>query len=133
MPTGTVNHHDDSLIRVAGRYLVEKDLHAIRIDVRQYQTVNLSSADINRTISIRVLMCEHGLAKRADRLWSPAPAYVRDASEARLVLKHQLDGLALRPVFADAVESFAEFFFQSCCATGSLCGWRLSGTSFLQL
>ena len=114
MPAGSVNHHDDSVIWVAGRHLVEEYLHATRVDMRQYQTIKFPSADINCAKSICVLMREHSLAKRAHRLWSPAPAYIRDASEARLVLKHQLDGLALGPFFADDAESFGEFFFHSC-------------------
>jgi len=114
MPAGTVNYHDDPLIWVACRYLIEEDLHASSIDVWQYQTVEFPSADIDCAKDIGVFVCEHSLAKWAHRLWGPAPAYIRDASEARLVLKHQLDGLALGPFFADEAESFGEFFFHSC-------------------
>ena len=82
--------------------------------MRQYQTVEFPSADINCAKGIGVFVREHALAKWTHRLWSPAPAYIRDASEARLVLKHQLDGLALRPFLPNAGESFGEFFFHSC-------------------
>ena len=114
MPARAVNHHDDALAWMPCRYLVDEQLHAMGVDVRQYQTVKLSSADIHCAIGVGVLVREHALADRANRLGSPASTYIRDAPKARLVLKHQLEGLALRPVFADVGEIFGEFFFHSC-------------------
>jgi hypothetical protein len=81
--------------------------------VRQDQAVELASADIHCTIGVGVFVCQHALADWAKWLGSPAPAYVRDASKARLVLKHQLDGFALCPVLTDFGERFGEFFFHS--------------------
>ncbi len=109
----TVNHHDDVLIGVPCRDFVEKQLHALGIDVRQDQTVEFTCAHIHRTIGVGVFVRQHGLADGAQRLGSPASAHVRDASEARLVLEHQLDGLALRPALTDGGERFGEFFFHS--------------------
>ena len=37
MPTGTVKHHDDPVIQVSGGHLVKKYLHALSVDMRQYQ------------------------------------------------------------------------------------------------
>ena len=37
MPTGTVKHHNDPVIRMPGSHLVKKYLHAISVDMRQYQ------------------------------------------------------------------------------------------------
>ena len=113
MPACTVNHHDDMLVGVTCRDLVEEQLHAFGVDVRQDQAVEVASAHVHRAIGIGVFVRQHGLADGAHRLGSPAPAHVRDASEARLVLVHQLDGLALRPVLADGGERFGEFFFHS--------------------
>lgn len=39
MPAGTIEHHDDMFVAMALGYLIEKDLHAIRVDVRQNQGV----------------------------------------------------------------------------------------------
>ena len=113
MPPCTIDHHDDALIGVACRDLIEEELHAPSVNVGQYQTVEFSGADIYRAKNIGVLMRQHALAQRTDWLGRPAPAHIRDPPEARLVLKHQLDGLALRPVFADLGERFGEFFFHS--------------------
>jgi len=113
MPARTVNHHDDAILWMACSDFVQEQLHALGVDVRQYQAVEFASADIHRTVGVGVLVRQHALAKWAYWLGSPAPAYVRDASKARLVLKHQLDGLALCPVLADFGERFGEFFFHS--------------------
>jgi hypothetical protein len=82
--------------------------------MRQDQAVEFAGTNIHCTKSVGVLVREHALAKWAYRLGSPTPSYVRDAPKARLVLKHQFDGLVLRPLFADLPESFGEFFFHSC-------------------
>ena len=92
MPTGTIDHHDNALIGVACRDLVEEELHAASVDVRQYQTIELAGANIHCAKNIGVLMGQHALAKRTDWFGCPTPAHVRGAPEARLVLKHQLDG-----------------------------------------
>ncbi len=113
MPARAVNHHDDALIGVACRDLIEEQLHALGVDVRQHQAIELASADIHRTVGVGVLVRQHSLAKWAYWLGVPAPTHVRDAPKARLVLKHQLDGFALGPVFADFGERFGEFFFHS--------------------
>ncbi len=110
MPARAVNHHDDMLVGVTRRDFVEEQLHAFGVDVWQDQTVQLPGTHIHRTIGIRVFMRQHGLADGAQWLGCPAPTYVRDASKPRLVLKHQLDGFARRPVFADGGERFGEFF-----------------------
>lgn len=81
--------------------------------MRQDQAIELASADINRTKGIGVLVRQHSLAQWSYWLWRPTPAHIRDAPKARLILKHQLDGFAMRPVFADFGELFVEFFFHS--------------------
>jgi hypothetical protein len=43
-----VHHHDNSLIRLACPKLMGKQLHAPSMKVRQYQTIELASTDINR-------------------------------------------------------------------------------------
>ena len=113
MPARAVDHHDNMLVGVTCRNFVEKQLHALSVDVRQDQAVELTRAHIHSTIGIRVFVRQHGLADGAKWFGCPAPAYVRDAPKARLVLEHQLDGFALRPVLADGRERFGEFFFHS--------------------
>ena len=81
--------------------------------MRQDQAIELTRAHIYRAIDVGVFVRQHGLADGAQWLGCPTPAHVRDAPEARLVLEHQLDGLALGPVLADGGERFGEFFFHS--------------------
>jgi hypothetical protein len=103
----------EAFIRVACRDFIEEQLHASGVDLRQDQAVEFTSTHIHRAKDVGVFVRQHGLANGAQRLGRPAPAHIRDAPEARLVLEHQLDGLALRPVFADGSERFGEFFFYS--------------------
>jgi hypothetical protein len=114
---------------MACRDLVEEDLHAAGVDVRQYQTIELAGANIHRTKNIGVLMRQHALAKRTHWFGCPTPAHVRDAPKTRLVLKHQFDGLVLRPVFADLGKDLGEFFSTPSELPGRFWGWRLSGAS----
>lgn len=62
-PPCAIDHHDDALTRLACRDLVEKELHASGVDVQQYQTIELSGANIHCVKSIDVLMREHALAE----------------------------------------------------------------------
>ena len=113
MPARAVNYHDNALIGVAARNLIEKQLHALGIHVWQYQAIELPGADIHGPVGVGVLVCQHSLAKWAYWLGGPAPAHVRDAPKTGLVLKHQFDGFVFAPVFADFGERFREFFFHS--------------------
>ena len=114
MPSRPVNHHHDALIGVACRDFIEEQLHAPGVDVRQDQTVELARTGIHRTLGVGIFVSEHGLADWAHWLGRPAPAHVRDAPKARLVLEHQLDVFALRPVLADNGKRCGEFFFHAC-------------------
>src|SRR5665213_1746252 len=132
VPARTVEHHHDVLVRVASSDFIAEQLHTVRVDVRQDQRVELAAEDVDGGIGVGVLVGQHGLAQWAQRLGRPAAAHVVDAPEARLVLEHQLDRGLARPERADLGEAFGEFFFHACCASGSLCGWRLSGASLRQ-
>ena len=90
-PAGSVEHHDDAALGMAISDLVEKYLHAVRIDVRQDQAVQFAAYHIDRTVRIGVLMGQHGPAQRAHRQRRPATTHVIDPSKTRLVLEHQLD------------------------------------------
>ena len=83
VPACTVNQHDDALIRMTCRDFVRKQLHALGIDVRQDQPIELASADIHHPIGIGILVRQHGLADWAYWLGNPAPAHVRDALHKR--------------------------------------------------
>ncbi len=85
-----------------------------RIDVGQDQRVEFAAEDIHCAIGVGILVGQHGLAQRAHRFGGPAVAHVVDASEARLVLEHQLDRALPGPERADLGESLGEFFFHSC-------------------
>lgn len=114
MPASTVDHHNDLLIRMTLGDFIEKSLHAPGVDVWQDQAVEFASANIDGTKRVGVLVRQHALAKWAYRLGCPAPAHISNASKTRFVLEHQLDGLAVRPDFADFGQRFGEFFFHSC-------------------
>ena len=114
VPTRTVEHHHDVLLRVALPDLVEEQLHAMRVDVGQDQRVELAAEHVHGSVGVCVLVGQHGLAQRANRLGSPAATHVVDASEASLVLEHQLDRALPGPERADFFEPLGEFFFHSC-------------------
>ena len=93
--------------------LIEKQLHAARIDLRQDQTVQLACTSIDCAVGIGIFMGQHGLAHGLHGVRRPTPALVRDTAKPRLVLKHQFDGLSARPVLDDFAEDFREFFIHS--------------------
>ncbi len=113
VPAGTIKHHDDALSRMALAHLVQEQLHAVRVDVRQDERVQLAAGHIDGGIRVGLLVGQHGLAQGAKRLGCPAAAHIVDASKARLVLEHQLDGALPRPLRADFGKVFGEFFFHS--------------------
>ena len=113
VPASTVKHHDDALVRVALAHLVEKQLHALGVDVGQDERVQLAACHIDGRIGVGVLVGQHGLAQGPHRLGRPATAHVVDAPKACLVLEHPLDRAVPRPVRADFGESLGEFFFHS--------------------
>ena len=48
VPAGAIEHHDHVVVRIAAGNLVEKDLHAGEIDMRQHQTVEAAVLRIHR-------------------------------------------------------------------------------------
>lgn len=113
MPARTVNHHDDVLMGVVCRDLIEKQLHALGVTCGTYQVIEFASADIRSTVGVGGLLRQHAFAKWVYWLGGPAPTHVRDTPKLGLVLKHQLDGFVLPPIFWDFGERFGEFLFHS--------------------
>ena len=62
VPACTVEHHDDLLIRVACAHLVQKQLHALGVDVRQNQRIELTALGLHCRIGVGILVGQHGLA-----------------------------------------------------------------------
>lgn len=114
MPACSVEHHHDVLVWVALPYLVEKQLHAVRVDVGQDQRVEFATDHIHGGIGVGVLVGQHGLAQRTYRLGRPAATHVVDAPESRFVLEHQLDRALPGPERAEFGDLLGEFFFHSC-------------------
>jgi len=113
MPAGPVQHHDNAVIRVPCRHLIEEQLHTITIDVRQKEGVQFAIGGGHGRVGIGVFLRDHRLDHGAGRLGTPTAARAGDASEARFVLKHQPDRLFARPVPVDFREGVLEFFFHS--------------------
>jgi hypothetical protein len=74
MPTCAVHDHDDFLARMAQSDFVQKDLHAIGVGIRQDQGIEMTVANIDRSVTI---MDEE--QKRAERrgAWEQALASTR--------------------------------------------------------
>lgn len=107
--------------------LAPKRLHWVELG--QDPCIHRARGALARCLGVGVFVPEHCFAPRAHRLWCPAAAHIVDAPQAGFVLKHPPHGWTY-PVFVGVLECFEEFY--SSCATGSLCGWHLSGTSFRQ-
>ena len=86
----------------------------MRVDVGQDQRVEFAGLDIHCRVGLGGLVGQHGLAQRAHQFGRPAAAHVVEASEARLVLTHQLDRGLAGPERADLGESLGEFFPRAC-------------------
>ena len=46
VPPSPIEHHDDIVVRIALRHLIQKDLHALGIDMRKHEAIE---APIHRT------------------------------------------------------------------------------------
>ncbi len=62
MPACPIKQHDDDVLRMACGDLIEKDLLASGIDVRQDQGVKYASERLYGGICVGVLVGQHGLA-----------------------------------------------------------------------
>ncbi len=62
MPARTVYYHHDALVWMTLGHLIQKQLHAVCIDMWQDQTLQLSRANIYRPVHIGVLVRQHRLA-----------------------------------------------------------------------
>jgi len=132
MPPGAVENHHDALVGMARADLIEKQLHAGAVDVRQYQRVEHAIGYRDGRISVGVLLRHHCMTQRTNRFGAPATPRIGDATEARFVLKHQPDRPLARPRAVDFEEDVGEFFFQASWAATSALGCRLSGASLRQ-
>ena len=88
MPTRTVEHHDNVLLRVAAGNFGDEQLHAFGV-VGQHQGVKFSIHGRNCAISVGVLVGEHRLDHGSHGITRPALARVADATKSGFVLKHQ--------------------------------------------
>ena len=122
MPASTIHDHDNALLRMSLCHLIEKQLHARRVDLRQNQRIHLSRRDIDGSIGIGIFMGEHGLAEGAHGFGCPATTNIVDPPKACLVLEQNYDWVFSGEGCLRFLEDFREFFFQSSCACGSLCG-----------
>lgn len=132
MPTRAVKDHDDPVVRMSLGDLVEEDLHALAIDLRQNQRVELPISHGDGGISVGVFLGDHGLAEWAYRLGTPAASGIGYSTEARFVLKHQANGTGTRPLLVYFFEEVGKFFFHSSWAATSAWGCRLSGANLRQ-
>ena len=101
---------------MARSQLVDEDLHASTIDVRQDQAVKLTVCHRHGRIGVGVLVRNHGVAHRPDGARAPAAARVRDAPEARLVGKHHAQPPAAAPAISGKELLLASF---RPCASGT--------------
>src|SRR5260370_32276043 len=102
--------------------LIEKQLHAGAVDVRQDQRVERAIGHRDGRISVGVLLRHHCLAQWTNRFGAPATPRIGDATEARFVLKHQADPPLARPRAADFEEAVRELFFPASWAATSALG-----------
>ena len=75
MPTGAIQRHDDPLARMAGGNLVEEELHALAVDARQNQGIQLTVGHRDRRIGVRVFLHDHGLAQGSNGYSGPQISY----------------------------------------------------------
>ena len=62
MPARTIKHHDDLVVGVARAHLIEKQLHARGIDVRQDQRIEFPAFGLHGRVGVGVLVGQHRLA-----------------------------------------------------------------------
>ena len=113
VPAGAIEHHDQIVARVAAGNLVEEDLHAVGVDMRQHQAVEATVPWTDRAIGVGILLRHHGANERPGGTAAPAIAGVRDASESGFVLEHQPQWPTVAPGRYDFAQHALEFFFQS--------------------
>ncbi len=122
MPSCTIHDHDNPIHRVSSSHLVKEELRTRSIDVWKHEAVKLAVLDRYCAIGIGVLMCQHSLANRPERFWTPARSGVGNAPKTCFIHEHQSDGSFSRPLLINAGNGFLVVFFHSSCATGSDCG-----------
>jgi hypothetical protein len=110
VPACTVQYHDNFLVRMTRGDFLQKDLHAVCIDVRQDQTVEMTAVRIDGSIALGVFMGQHGAGHRAQRIRRPGAPYIGDSTESRLVLEHQADGRAPGELLPDLRKRVWKFF-----------------------
>ena len=119
MPARAVKDHDDPIIWMPLGDLVEEQLHALAIDLRQDQRVKLPVSHRDGGIGVGVFLSDHGLAEWAYRLGAPAASGIGYPAEARLVLEHQANGTGTWPLPVYFFEEIGKFFFHSSWAATS--------------
>lgn len=60
VPAGAIEHHNHVVVRLATGNLVNEDLHAVRVDLRQHQAVETAILRTHRAIGVGVLLRHHG-------------------------------------------------------------------------
>jgi hypothetical protein len=88
-------HHHDIFIWVALADFLQKQRHALAVDVGQNQRVKVALRDAHRTISVDILMGEHRFDGGTQGEFGPTVATIADPAKAGFILKHQPQGALL--------------------------------------
>ena len=89
MPCRSIRHKNNIIFRILRRQFVKKDIHTNRITVRQNEKKRITSMGINSSICIAVFTNMVTRHTWPNPFATPAKSGLVDASEARLILKHQ--------------------------------------------
>src|ERR1700682_2493771 len=84
MPPGAVENHHDALVGMARADLIEKQLHAGAVDVRQDQRVEHAIGHRDGRISVGVLLRQFTIATMDEPVWGTSNAAYRRCARMAL-------------------------------------------------
>ncbi len=131
VPPRSVHDHHQPVLWIARRHLIQKDLHAGSIDMRQDQAVHFAGRDRHCRVRIGVFLGDLRGHHRAMGARTPAAACSGNSSKPGFVLKQETKWALSLPFPVDFLKGSLQFFFQSSWTSGSDFRCRLSGESFL--
>ena len=131
MPRCSIANKNNIIFRIRCCQVLQKDIHANSIAIRQNQKAGFPRQWLCRSIYISVfpnMMARH---RRSHPFSAPTVFRLVDAAKTGFILKHQPDPLGIVENFAQLVDSGVNFFEASIASGSALFGCLLLGSFFV--
>ena len=131
VPGSSVTNKQNGIFRIPFRQVVEEDVHALCVAIRQYQKESFARGWLHRPVCVSIFPYMVAGYRRSYTLCTPTPLGLVDPPESCLVLKHQPYCACLSLLLALIQHPLLNFFEALTASSSAAFGCFDRGDTFL--